>query len=76
MSYFESLNLPEPSSCALADTFEEARELFKKCLKAYNEALSFYVLDGFVTEHITVLQEISLLYRMIALFEPDLSRRW
>jgi hypothetical protein len=38
-------------------------------------ALRFFVLDGFVTEHILLLQEQSALYKYLCFFEEDLSRR-
>jgi hypothetical protein len=36
--------------------FDAARAVFKKASSALNAALAHYVMDGFVTEHVELLQ--------------------
>lgn len=54
--------------------FEDAREFFKRAHAHYQQALSFYVLDGFVTNHVHILQDVSRAYNILAYFEPDPKR--
>jgi len=57
--------------------FEEvshAREMFLKALEHFNSAKKYYVLDGFVTEHFNILQDISSLYGALIVFEKDSDR--
>ncbi|KAL0479969.1 hypothetical protein AKO1_000662, partial [Acrasis kona] len=56
-------------------TFEEALSVFKKGKKAAENSLKYYVLDGFVTEHIANLENLSHMYKLIAFFEPDIDRK-
>jgi tetratricopeptide (TPR) repeat protein len=70
---FPSMHLNPPRR-AVAD-FEGARELFNQGIEFFNAALKHYVFDGYVTDHATVLQDISQLYRSLAHFEPDLARK-
>jgi hypothetical protein len=53
---------------ALVTTFEEARSLFNEGMTAFNSALSFYTLDGWVTEHVHTLLDISTMYRYALVF--------
>ena len=55
---YESVSLPCcPSLDELCgDCGLQARDLFQKALTWLNKALDFFVLDGFVTEHIQILQ--------------------
>ena len=55
-------------------TFEQARDLFRRSRLEYTKALQFYVLDGYVTDHITIQQEISKLYHSLACFETSMKR--
>jgi tetratricopeptide (TPR) repeat protein len=56
------------------NTFEKARNLFRRSRAEYTKALEFYVLDGYVTDHITIQQEISKLYHSLACFETSMKR--
>ena len=71
---FAALNLPDPPSCELASTFDDARELFKNALMSFTKALQYFVIDGFVTEHVEIKQSMSSMYRSLAAFEEDKSR--
>ena len=55
-------------------TFEQARILFLRCRAEFSKALEFYILDGHVTDHITIQQEISKLFHHIAAFEKEVKR--
>lgn len=60
-------------SCA-AITFEAIREIFKLGHQHMAQSLSHFVLDGWVTEHVRVLQELSTLYRTLCFWESDVKR--
>lgn len=56
-------------------TYDQARNVFKMGLAACEEAKKFFVLDGFVTRYVRLLQQESLLYKRLLAFEPDLKRQ-
>ncbi|KAA6360851.1 MAG: hypothetical protein EZS28_043622 [Streblomastix strix] len=62
---------------SLAQTFTlpEASKLFKDSHNQLLQALNFFVLDGFVTEHINIQMDIASLYEAMTVFydESDLS---
>ena len=72
---FESLDLDEPPMMELASTYKEAKELFVPGLSHFMNAIAFYVLDGFVTDHTKIAQNISTIYKYLAFFEGDLSTK-
>ncbi|KAJ3057930.1 hypothetical protein HK102_010782, partial [Quaeritorhiza haematococci] len=58
-----------------ARDFGEARVLFLEGLKCLEEAKRFFVLDGFVSDHIGLVQDMSQLYKCLAAFESDPVRK-
>jgi hypothetical protein len=46
----------------IADNLEECKSLFRKANTQLKKAISVFVLDGYVTEHIEILFKISKLY--------------
>jgi hypothetical protein len=72
---FKSLSLPPSPRCVLATSFVAARSLFKLSLEWFTRASMFYILDGYVSDHIPIQQDISLLYKLLAVFDMDLSRQ-
>ena len=40
-----------------------------------NKAREYYVLDGHVTDHIEIVQDMSQLFKYLAFFENDFERR-
>lgn len=56
-------------------TFENARSVFLRGVSRIEAAKKYYVLDGYVTDHVTLLQDHSKLYHHLALFENDLKRK-
>ncbi|XP_007167836.1 KIF-binding protein isoform X2 [Balaenoptera acutorostrata] len=55
--------------------FEEARELFLMGQHYVFEAKEFFQIDGYVTDHIEVVQDHSALFKVLAFFETDMERR-
>lgn len=55
--------------------FEEARELFLTGQHYVFEAKEFFQIDGYVTDHIEVVQDHSALFKVLAFFETDMERR-
>lgn len=76
------LPVPGRAVCGLSDlpipgavrSFESARDVFKAGLSACTRALEFFVLDGFVTEHVEIHRLMSKLYKYLGAFETDLKR--
>ena len=54
----------------------QARAIFLQGQAHINKALKFYVLDGFVSDHISCVQDMSSLFRTLAFFESDNDRIW
>jgi hypothetical protein len=50
-----------------ATSFEQARSLFNASLPKLREALEFYKLDGWVTDHVEVLFDVSKAYSCVFL---------
>ena len=74
--YFDNVPIEHnETESYVARTFEEARELFREGKKAYETSLEYYVIDGFVSDHIAILQELSALYRNLIFFEENLDRK-
>ena len=47
--------------------FATARDVFKTANKHIQEALEFFVLDGFVTDHVGLLSDLSKLYKYVSI---------
>ncbi|KAJ3039838.1 hypothetical protein HDV00_011747 [Rhizophlyctis rosea] len=58
-----------------ATSSDEAKRLFLEGLTCLEKAKRFFVIDGFVTDHIQIVQAISQLYKCLAAFEKDPIRR-
>lgn len=52
----------------------DAKTLFRLANTQFKKALEYYVLDGFVTEHVQIKQGISMCYKMLIKIEPDANR--
>ena len=52
-------------------TIEEAKTMFRLANTQYKRALERFVLDGFVTENVTIKQGMSQMYRALAKIEQD-----
>jgi hypothetical protein len=53
---------------------EQAKTLFRLSNTQFKKALNFYVLDGYVTEHIEITRNQSSLYNLLIRFENDNNR--
>lgn len=56
-------------------SFEDARDVFKQGTRASDQAKTFFVLDGFVTEHVRLLLLQSRLYKRLVYWETDQKRQ-
>ncbi|KAG6572693.1 KIF-1 binding protein [Phytophthora cinnamomi] len=57
------------------ETFDQARDVFKMGLRACTRARELFVLDGFVTQHVRLLQRESALYKRLLPFEDARGRQ-
>lgn len=75
--FFRGLDLPapKPEDCPLATAFVAARKLFLAGQGWFQKALQWYELDGFVSDHIEIMQDFSQLYKCLITFEDDISRK-
>ncbi|KAG0713528.1 KIF1-binding protein [Chionoecetes opilio] len=55
--------------------FDEARQLFLAGLRWLTEARQHYTLEDHASDHVSITQEMSLLYKALAFFEPSEDRR-
>lgn len=73
--------LPVAATSTLLTTAEEindfakARVVFLRAASRVEAAKTYFVLDGFVTDHVTLLQMHSQLFHHLAAFESDRKRR-
>nr|CAB3259125.1 KIF1-binding protein homolog [Phallusia mammillata] len=54
-----------------AHNIKLARAIFLKGKQYAEDALKFFVMDGFVTDHVELIQDLSHLYQYMAFFEPS-----
>lgn len=69
------LAMEEKVSCVFPLDFKEAREVFLVGQNYVNEAKEFFQVDGYVTDHIEIVQDHSALFKVLAFFEDDFERR-
>uniref|UniRef100_A0A2D4JDX1 KIF-binding protein n=2 Tax=Micrurus lemniscatus lemniscatus TaxID=129467 RepID=A0A2D4JDX1_MICLE len=67
--------MEEKVSCVFSLDFKEAREAFLVGQNYVNEAKEFFQVDGYVTDHIEIVQDHSALFKVLAFFEEDFERR-
>ncbi|XP_034631886.1 KIF-binding protein isoform X1 [Trachemys scripta elegans] len=65
----------EKVSCICPLDFQEAREVFLVGQNYVHEAKEFFQFDGYVTDHIEIVQDHSALFKVLAFFEEDYERR-
>jgi tetratricopeptide (TPR) repeat protein len=70
---FANLNIIWPKIEDVRD-IEEAKTLFRLSNTYLKKALEYYKLDGFVTEHINIVKDVSQLYKNLIFFETDNHR--
>ncbi|GAB5361363.1 hypothetical protein AAMO2058_000707000 [Amorphochlora amoebiformis] len=72
---FKSLELKTPKEYRRCLDYEDAKPVFLEGKKHLLTASKFFILDGFVTDHIKILQELSQLWKLLSVREKNLSRR-
>ncbi|KAM7406252.1 hypothetical protein PAMP_000640 [Pampus punctatissimus] len=68
-------SLEEKVSSLFPLDFTEARAVFLVGQNYVTQAKEYFQMDGYVTDHIEILQDHSSLFRALAFFEEDLERR-
>ena len=56
------------------NSLDDAKTLFRLANTQFKKALEYYLLDGFVTEHVQIKQGISMCYKLLVKLEPDAGR--
>ncbi|KAM9409233.1 KIF-binding protein [Pholidichthys leucotaenia] len=73
---FDSIaSMEEKVPCLFPLDFTEARSVFLVGQNYITQAKEYFQMDGYVTDHIEILQDHSALFRALAFFEEDLERR-
>uniref|UniRef100_A0A667Y1C7 KIF-binding protein n=1 Tax=Myripristis murdjan TaxID=586833 RepID=A0A667Y1C7_9TELE len=73
---FDSIaSLEEKVRCLFPLDFTEARAVFLVGQTYVTQAKEYFEIDGYVTDHIEILQDHSALFKALAFFEEDLERR-
>uniref|UniRef100_A0A3Q2QWV4 KIF-binding protein n=1 Tax=Fundulus heteroclitus TaxID=8078 RepID=A0A3Q2QWV4_FUNHE len=73
---FDSIaSMEEKVMCLFPLDFTEARSVFLVGQNYVTQAKEYFQMDGYVTDHIEILQDHSSLFRALAFFEEDLERR-
>lgn len=70
---FPELNVKFPTITDIQD-IEQAKLLFRLANTQFKKAIDFFLLDGYVTEHVQIRQDISKLYKYLSMIEPDRAR--
>ncbi|KAJ3100033.1 hypothetical protein HDU96_010481, partial [Phlyctochytrium bullatum] len=58
-----------------ARTYDEAKVLFLEGISCLTAAKQFFTLDGFVSDHVLLVQDMSQTYHKFSLFEPNPDRK-
>ena len=71
---FEGVKVQFPQS-KIYKSYEEVKTLFKMIMTEYRKAAEIYPLDGYVTEHVNIVKEMSTTYKTLSTLESDADRR-
>jgi hypothetical protein len=70
------LSVPSPPiTCSYILDYDQARQVFLFAMDKMNAAKSYYILDGFVTDHVELCQDTSQLYAKLVFFESNIDRK-
>mmetsp|Transcript_3688 Transcript_3688/g.5709 ORF Transcript_3688/g.5709 Transcript_3688/m.5709 type:complete len:337 (-) Transcript_3688:35-1045(-) len=74
---FQSLDVPVVPLLGKGEvkTFDDARAVYLRCAARLETAKKNFPIDGFVTDHVTLLRQHSQLYHYLAGFESDIKRK-
>eukprot|EP00347_Sterkiella_histriomuscorum_P007379 403349164 len=70
---FPETSLKFPNISDLND-IEQAKLLFRLANTQFKKALDYFLLDGYVTEHIQMKQDLSKLYKYLGMMDPNQQR--
>lgn len=56
-------------------TYDEARRAFKAGMKFAENAKQFYTLEEYCTDHVEIMQDVSILYKCLVHFDEDQTRQ-
>ncbi|CAF3051639.1 unnamed protein product, partial [Rotaria sp. Silwood2] len=70
-----TLSTPPPITCSYILDYEQARQVFLFAMDKINSSKSYYILDGFVTDHVELCQDTSQLYSKLIFFESNIDRK-
>lgn len=70
-----SIPTPAPITCSFILDYDQARQVFLFAMNIINQAKTYYVLDGFVTDHVEISQDTSQLYLKMIFFESNIDRK-
>ena len=71
----KSVALPPISSPIDIRCMEDAKEVFLRAAARIEKAKKYFLLDGFVTEHVALCREHGKLYYSFSAFDPDPKRK-
>lgn len=71
---FDNVPIDSPRPYHVIVNFEQALPAFKSARRGYEAGLKYYILDGFVSDHIGNLQNLSNLYSVLSFFERSVER--
>ncbi|KAH3745958.1 KIF1-binding protein [Pelomyxa schiedti] len=75
---FGGENAPSPSELvqfSTIDTYEQAYVLFSRIRDLLISGMKYYVLDGFTSDHMKLLNDLCKLYRLLISYDTNLERR-
>ncbi|RZF39552.1 hypothetical protein LSTR_LSTR001073 [Laodelphax striatellus] len=55
--------------------FDDAKKVFHNALSWLNKAQDFYTLENHASDHVSIVQDMSELYKNLALFDEDIARK-
>jgi KIF-1 binding protein C terminal. len=70
---FENMNSKFPE-LKLPQSIEDLNSLFRQCNTQYKKALKYFELDGYVTEYVQIVRDLSKAYRYLSMVEKDQER--
>jgi hypothetical protein len=71
---FPELPVKYPSEIKDFKDIEDAKSLFRLSNTQFKRALDYFVLDGYVTEHVQMKQDLSKLYKHLSQMEQNKDR--
>ena len=66
------MNWPEIKN---VNSMDDAKTLFKLANTQCKKALEYYILDGYVTEHVNIRQVMCAIYKALSRLEMNVDRR-